>query len=73
MEREEFSLKPYFAEELSSVKMSLDSEYGTILISWERKENGIETEIKVPFNTIAHVNLNGKCFDLKAGTYKEVI
>lgn len=69
----EFTLKPYFAEELSHLSMSLDSEYGEISLNWERTCKGIQVEIKVPFNTIAHVDLNGRCFDAKAGTYKELL
>lgn len=69
----EFTLKPYFAEELSNLHMSLNSEYGEISLYWERTSAGISVEIKVPFNTVAHINLNGKCFDAKSGIYKEVI
>ncbi len=69
----EFTLKPYFAPELDFMNYSINTEYGVIGICWTRNEDAIEVEIKVPFNTTAHVDLNGKCFDLKAGTYKEVI
>ncbi len=69
----EFTLKPYFAPELSHLSMSLDSEYGEISLNWKRTLEGIEVEFKVPFNTVAHVDLNGKCFDAKAGTYKEIL
>lgn len=69
----EFTIKPYFADELSCLNISLQSEYGEIALHWERTLKGIHVEIKVPFNTIAHVNLNGVCFDAKAGIYKEII
>ncbi len=69
----EFSIKPHFAEELDYLNFEMECEYGTIALNWERTSNGLEVEIKVPFNTTAHINLNGKCFDLNAGTYKEVI
>lgn len=69
----EFTLKPHFADELDFVEFSLESEYGEIAINWHRTENGIEAEIKIPPETTAHVDLNGRCFDLKCGTYKEVI
>ena len=69
----EFTLKPYFAPELSHLKFSLDSEYGEISLHWVRTPKGIEVEFTVPFNTIAHVNLNGKCFDATPGIYKELL
>ena len=69
----EFTLKPYFAPELDYLDFELESEYGKIAINWKRCYNGIEVQITVPFNTTAHVDLCGKCFDLKAGTHKEVI
>ena len=69
----EFTLKPYFAPELSHLSMSLDSEYGEISLNWKRTLEGIEVEFKVPFNTVAHVDLNGRCFDAKAGTYMEIL
>ena len=70
----EFSVKPCFAEELDWVNVSIECEYGAIVLRWERNDNGIEVEIHVPFNTTAHIDLNGQKFDLKAGIYnKEVI
>lgn len=69
----DFRLEPYFAPELDYVNLVLESEYGEIAINWQRTNNGIEVEIKVPQGTAAHVNLKGKAFDLTAGTYKEVI
>lgn len=69
----EFSLKPHFAPEMSFLSTALECEYGTISLKWIRKGNSIEVEIQVPFNTVAHVDLNNKCFDLEAGIYKEVV
>jgi len=69
----EFVLKPHFTEELDYLDFELESEYGTIALNWKRTDNGIAIEVKVPFNTTAHVDLDGRCFELKAGTYKEVI
>ena len=69
----EFCIKPYFAKEIDFLKVSLQCEYGTISLDWVRRDDVIEVEITVPFNTTAHVNLNGRCFDLKAGKHKEVI
>lgn len=69
----EFVLKPYFAPELDYLDFELESEYGTIAVHWKRCDKGIEVELTVPFNTTAHVELGGRCFDLKAGIYKEVI
>lgn len=65
----EFTLKPYFADELSYLNISLISEYGEISLKWKRISERIHVEIKIPFNTIAHVNLNGRCFDAETGTY----
>ncbi len=69
----EFTLKPYFAKELTYLETSIETEYGTISLNWHRNPKNIEVEIKVPFNTTAHVDLNGKCFDLTAGIYTEII
>lgn len=69
----EFSVKPHFAKELDKLSASIECEYGTISLKWERKQNGIDVEIGVPFNTTAYVNLNGKILKLNAGIYKEVV
>ena len=59
--------------QIDHLDFELESEYGEIAINWHRTENAIEAEIKIPPETTAHVDLNGRCFDLKCGTYKEVI
>ena len=69
----EFTLKPHFARELNFLETSIETEYGTISVNWHRTEKNIEVVIEVPFNTTAHVNLNGDCFDLTAGVYKKII
>ena len=69
----EFTIKPYFAEELEFLKSSIETEYGIISVNWHRNQKDIEVEIKVPFNTTAHVDLKGYCFNLSAGVYKKII
>jgi alpha-L-rhamnosidase len=66
----EFSLNPFFAEELDNLNVELECEYGKIGLKWNRNLDGIDVEIKIPFNTTAHINLKGECFDLCAGDYK---
>ncbi len=66
----EFSIKPFFADELDSLAVKLDCEYGEIGLDWERNADGIDVEIRIPFNTLAHIDLNGGCFDLVSGIYK---
>lgn len=69
----EFSIKPCFADELDWVDVSVESEYGAIVLKWERKNGKINVEICVPFNTTAHIDLNGNKFDLNAGIYNKEV
>lgn len=66
----EFFIKPFFTEKLDNLDVKLECEYGEIALNWERCNKGIEVNIKIPFNTTAHIDLNGDCFDLESGTYK---
>lgn len=68
-----FFIKPYFAEELSKLKVSLECEYGEIVLLWERKKNGIKVKINIPFNTFAKVDLKGKHLTLDSGEYEYLI
>lgn len=70
---EEFSIKPFFAEELDHLNVQLECEYGAIILKWQRCNGGIDVEIHIPFNTLAHIDLEGDCFDLESGTYKYYI
>ena len=65
----EFSIKPFFAEELDNLDVKLECEYGEIALNWKRCNEGIDVNIKIPFYTTAHINLKGERFDLNAGTY----
>ena len=66
----DFSIKPFFAEELDNLDVKLECEYGEIALNWKRYNEGIDVNIKIPFNTTAHINLKDECFDLNAGDYK---
>jgi len=68
-----FSIKPFFAQELESLSASIECEYGTISLKWQRNGSAIDVEIAVPFNTTAYVDLNGKNLKLNSGIYKEVV
>ena len=66
----EFELRPYFADELEFVNSEIKTEYGIIALEWKRENGRINVKITVPFNTKAHINLNGKCFDIQKGVYE---
>ncbi len=53
----EFTLHPYFADDLDWMKATFRSPYGEILSSWERTVDGITYQVKVPVNTSARVYL----------------
>ncbi|MBQ7960334.1 MAG: family 78 glycoside hydrolase catalytic domain [Clostridia bacterium] len=65
-----FTLKPCFAENLSYVDVSLDSEYGEIGVCWNRVDKKICLDVKVPFNTTAKLITDGKPVELKCGEYR---
>jgi alpha-L-rhamnosidase len=53
-----FNIAPYFPEDLKWVKSETESMYGLIESNWERIENGITLEVKIPFNTSAKITLD---------------
>ncbi len=69
----EFSIEPFFADELDYVNASIECEYGSISLKWQRIGDEIIVEMDIPFNTTAHVNLKGKKKSLMSGKYKEVL
>lgn len=66
----EISITPYFAEELQWLAVSMECGYGTIELKWNRMDNGINVEVKIPFNTTAILNLKGKTWEVNAGSYQ---
>lgn len=64
-----FTLKPFFANELSYVDVSLNTEYGKICVWWERKEKQICLKVKIPFNATASLIINEKTEKLNSGEY----
>ena len=69
----EFSIEPFFADELDYVNASIECEYGSISLKWQRIGDEIIVEMDIPFNTTAYVNLKGKKRRLMSGKYKEVL
>ena len=55
----EFSVKPYFAEDINWVSAKIDSPYGVISSEWARKNGRIVVRVDVPANTTARVLLPG--------------
>jgi alpha-L-rhamnosidase len=53
----EFTLQPYFTEELDWMKATFHSPYGEILSYWERSPRGISYQVNIPVNTTARVTL----------------
>ena len=53
----EFTLQPYFADELDWMKASFDSPCGEINSRWERDGNNIIFEVSIPVNTKARLAL----------------
>lgn len=53
-----FSIKPFIPDrELEWVKASVHTIHGTIASSWQKKQDGLILEIKVPAKTTATVQL----------------
>ena len=53
-----FVIAPYIPDDqLDWVRASVNTMYGTISSSWQKKRNGLTLEIKVPANTTATVHL----------------
>lgn len=53
----EFHVVPEFTDRFSYVDMQYDSPKGTIVVRWERKGDGYQLYVKVPFDTRAFVKL----------------
>ncbi len=53
----EFSIKPALLDPLKTSSVFMESPYGKISVSWERRESSIEVGVKIPFNTKAHLHL----------------
>ncbi len=64
-----FTIKPFFAEELSHVDVKLNTEYGDICVKWKREDNHISLDVKVPFNTVAKLILGEKQAELNCGEH----
>lgn len=54
----QFTLKPIFPEEFTSVKGHYDNAYGTIEVAWYQDENSIELSIAVPVNSQTKIDLS---------------
>ena len=68
----EFLVAPEFTDRFSYVDMQYDSPKGTIAIKWERKEDGYQLYVKVPFDAKALVkvpNTDGEIIVLTAGEH----
>jgi alpha-L-rhamnosidase len=53
----EFTLQPYFSEELQWMKATFDSPYGKIESSWERSPEGVSYRVRIPVNACGRVTL----------------
>jgi alpha-L-rhamnosidase len=54
----QITIKPYIPEnELDWVNASVNTQYGLVSSAWQKKQNGLLLEIKVPVNTTAWVYL----------------
>lgn len=68
----EFYVAPEFTDRFSYVNMKYESIKGTIVVRWERKEEGYQLYVKVPFDTKALVKLpdtDGEIITLTAGEH----
>lgn len=69
----EFQIEPEFSERFSCVTMQYHSPKGIIVVRWERKEEGYQLYVKIPFDTKATVklpNADGKIVVLRAGEHR---
>jgi alpha-L-rhamnosidase len=57
-----FTIKPAFLQQLQWVKSNFQTNFGDIVVNWERKENEIQVDLMIPINTNA-------TFVLKQDTY----
>ena len=64
-----FSIKPFFSDKLSYVNTKLDTEYGESCVCWNRKDGQIFLDVKVPFNTVARLIINGEETEMYCGEY----
>jgi len=67
-----FIIKPNIPKDLKWVKCSLRTIKGTAISNWEKKEDSLMLEVKIPFNTEARVyipklNIKDKKFVIKEG------
>jgi alpha-L-rhamnosidase len=53
----QFSINPYFPDDLNWVESRIESMYGPIESNWKRNANEISMNIRIPFNTSASVIL----------------
>lgn len=64
-----FTIKPYFADQLTFVNSKIDTEYGRICVCWKREADKIQLNITIPFNTTARLVLADKEVELDCGEY----
>lgn len=65
-----FTVKPFFAKELSHVNAKLITEYGEICVKWQKEDRQINLDVKVPFNTTAKLILGEKQTELTCGEHR---
>ncbi len=65
-----FSIKPFFAKELTHLDVKLKCEYGVIDVCWVKNGKNIDLNVKIPFNTTAELILPDEKLTLKAGNHK---
>jgi len=58
-----FYIKPYIANKLQFVNASVETVYGVITTSWEKRANQLHMNVKIPFNTTAiiHIPIKNGC------------
>jgi alpha-L-rhamnosidase len=63
-------IRPYPAGDLTFVKASHQTPYGTIVSSWKRDGGAFTLDVTIPPNTTATVTLpNGEKNEIESGTY----
>lgn len=65
----EFRIRPGLGRNINRLRFSYESVYGQIRFSCEENGDSITFEVTVPFNTKAHVILNGCEYIFHSGTY----
>jgi len=53
----QFAIQPYFPEDLTWVKTHMESMYGPIESSWQKNNDDVSMNIRIPFNTSATIIL----------------